>query len=234
VPPSFIAELERSGVPRRSVTLNAPVSGYATSKEVYEGMKVMAGQDLFTVTDLSRVWIEADLYEYEGRNVRIGQAAALSTAYDPGKVRKGRVAWISPTLSPDSRTLKVRFEFANPGLALKPQMYADVSIDMAATTGVTIDDSAVIDTGVRRIVFVETGSGAFEPREVTVGVRGDGKAQILSGVREGERVAIGANFLLDSESRMRAAITRMTGAPATGPAAAPAPPAGHEGHGGAK
>jgi Cu(I)/Ag(I) efflux system membrane fusion protein len=120
-------------------------------------------------------------------------------------------------------------------LKLKPQMYADVAIDLAAATGVTIDDSAVIDTGVRRIVFVETAAGTFEPREVTVGVRGDGKAQILSGVREGERVAVGANFLLDSESRMRAALTRMTGAPASAPpTGAAAPPSGHEGHGGAR
>jgi RND family efflux transporter MFP subunit len=240
VPPSFIAELDRSGRVRRTVTLNAPVSGYATSKDVYEGMKVMPGQDLFTVTDLSRVWIEADLYESEAKSVRLGQAATLTTTYDPGKVRTGRVAWISPSFSPESRTLKVRFEFPNPGMSLKPQMFADVSLDLGAVTGVTIPDSAVIDSGTRKIVFVEREGGVFEPREVRLGIRADGKALVMSGVKEGERVAIGANFLLDSESKLRSALTRMTGgtpgapsAPAAGPKAPPAG-TGHEGHGGAR
>lgn len=241
VPASAIAELERTGKPTRTVTLVAPVSGYVTGKEVFEGTKAGPGMELLTVTDLSRVWIEADLYETEAASARVGMPATLTLPSDPGVRLKGRVAFVYPVLTPDSRTLKVRFEFPNPGMKLKPQMYADVSIDMAAATGVTIDDSAIIDTGVRRIVFVETGAGTFEPREVTVGVRGDGKAQVLSGVKEGERVAIGANFLLDSESRMRAALTKMTGAPAAAPASpappakgAPAPPSGHEGHGGAK
>jgi multidrug efflux pump subunit AcrA (membrane-fusion protein) len=235
VPRPAIEELERTGRPTRTVTLVAPVSGYVTGKEVFEGTKAGPGMELLTVTDLSRVWIEADLYETEAGSARVGMPATLTLPSDPGVRLKGRVSFVYPVLTADSRTLKVRFEFPNPGMKLKPQMYADVSIDMAAATGVTIDDSAIIDTGVRRIVFVETGNGTFEAREVTVGVRGDGKAQILSGVREGERVAIGANFLLDSESRMRAALTKMTGAPAAAPAkGAPAPPSGHEGHGGAR
>jgi RND family efflux transporter MFP subunit len=235
VPRSAIEELERTGKPTRTVTLVAPVSGYVTGKDVFEGTKAGPGMELLTVTDLSRVWIEADLYETEAASARVGMPAVLTLPSDPGVRLKGRVSFVYPVLTADSRTLKVRFEFPNPGMKLKPQMYADVSIDMAAATGVTIDDSAIIDTGVRRIVFVETGNGTFEAREVTVGVRGDGKAQILSGVREGERVAIGANFLLDSESRMRAALTKMTGAPAAAPAkGAPAPPSGHEGHGGAR
>ncbi|HEY3491201.1 MAG TPA: efflux RND transporter periplasmic adaptor subunit [Candidatus Deferrimicrobiaceae bacterium] len=234
VPASAIASLERTGTPTRTVTLVAPVSGYVTGKEVFEGTKVGPGMELLTVTDLSRVWIEADLYETEAGSARVGMSATLSLSADPGVRLKGRVAFVYPVLTPDSRTLKVRFEFPNPGLKLKPQMYADVSIDLAAATGVTIDDSAIIDTGVRRIVFVETGEGSFTPREVTVGVRGDGKAQILSGVKEGERVAIGANFLLDSESRMRAALTKMTGGSPTAPAAPPKSPSGHEGHGGAR
>lgn len=239
VPPSFIDELEKSGTPRRTVTLNAPVSGYVTAKDVFEGTRVMPGMELFTVTDLSRIWIEADLYEYEARAVRPGQEASLSTAYDPGRPLKGRVAYVYPTLSAETRTLKVRFEFPNPGLRLKPQMYADVTLALDPATGVVIPDSALIDTGVRQIVFVDLGGGSFEPREVKVGVRGDGKAMILSGVKEGERVAVGANFLLDSESKLRAALTRMTGgAPSQPPPQGqtrPAPqgaPAGHAGHGG--
>lgn len=252
VPESFIEELERTGKVQRTVTLNAPVSGYVTGKEIFEGTRVMPGMDLLTVTDLSRVWIEADLYEYEAQSVRVGQTAALETVADPGGKMKGRVAFIYPTFSPETRTLKVRFEFPNPGLRLKPQMYANVSLDLHSVTGVVIPDSALIETGVRQIAFVDSGTGSFEPREVKVGVRGNGKAQILSGVKAGEKVAVGANFLLDSESKLRAALTKMTGGasapsqpqpqpqpqgqpqgqPQSQPKPQPQPQGGHAGHGG--
>jgi RND family efflux transporter MFP subunit len=211
VPQSFIAELERTKEPRRTVTLNAPVSGYVTAKDVFQGVRVMPGMELFTVTDLSRIWIEADLYEYEARAVRTGLRATLAPAYDSGLRLSGRVAYVYPTLSPESRTLKVRFEFPNPGLRLKPRMYADVLLELDSATGVVIPDSAIIETGLRQIVFVDLGGGSLEPREVKVGVRGEGKAQILTGVKEGERVAVRANFLLDSESKLKAALTGMTG-----------------------
>jgi RND family efflux transporter MFP subunit len=236
VPESFIAELERTGKVRRTVTLNAPVSGYVTGKEIFEGTRVMPGMDLLTVTDLSRVWIEADLYEYEAQAVRVGQTAVLDTVVDPGAKRKGRVAFIYPTFSPETRTLKVRFDFPNPGLRLKPQMYANVALDLHSVTGVVVPDSALIETGVRVIAFVDSGTGSFEPREVKVGVRGSGKAQILSGVKEGEKVAVGANFLLDSESKLRAALTKMTGGASAPSQPQPQPqPQGqvdHKGHGG--
>jgi RND family efflux transporter MFP subunit len=250
VPESFIEELERTGEVRRTVTLNAPVSGYVTGKEIFEGTRVMPGMDLLTVTDLSRVWIEADLYEYEAQSVRVGQAALLDTVADPGTKLKGRVAFIYPTFSPETRTLKVRFEFPNPGLRLKPQMYANVLLDLHSVTGVVVPDSALIETGIRVIAFVDAGNGSFEPREVKVGVRGNGKAQILSGVKAGENVAVGANFLLDSESKLRAALTKMTGGasapsqpqppsqspPQPPPKSQPQPEGqgGHAGHGGGR
>ena len=211
VPESFIEELERTGKVRRTVTLDAPVSGYVTGKEIFEGTRISPGMDLLTVTDLSHVWIDADLYEYEAQSVRVGQTAVLDTVADPGKKLKGRVAYIYPTISPETRTLKVRFDFPNPGLRLKPQMYANVSLDLHSVTGVVIPDTALIETGVRVIAFVDAGNGSFEPREVKVGVRGNGKAQILSGVKAGDNVVVGANFLLDSESKLRAALTKMTG-----------------------
>ena len=242
VPESFIAELERTGKVQRTVTLNAPASGYVTGKEIFEGTRVMPGMDLLTVTDLSRVWIEADLYEYEAQSVRVGQTAALETVADPGTKLKGRVAFIYPTFSPETRTLKVRFDFPNPGLRLKPQMYANVLLDLHSVTGVVIPDSALIETGVRVIAFVDAGGGSFEPREVKVGVRGNGKAQILSGVKAGENVAVRANFLLDSESKLRAALTKMTGGasapsqpqgqPQSQPKPQPQGQGGHAGHGG--
>ena len=232
VPQGSLAELERTREPRRTVTLNSPASGYVTVKEVFEGTRVMPGMELFTVTDLSRVWIDADLYEYEARAVRPGQQASLAPAYESGPLLKGRVAYVYPTLSLESRTLKVRFEFPNPGLRLKPQMYADVFLELGSATGVVIPDSAIMETGLRQIVFVDLGGGSLEPREVQVGVRGDGKAQVLSGIKEGERVAVRANFLLDSESRLKAALAGMTRGGSSPPATQGKPPSqDHAGHG---
>lgn len=211
VPQGFISELERTGTVQRSVTLEAPVSGFVTAKGIYEGQQVESGLELFTITDLSHVWILADLYEYEASAVQVGQEAMLTLSYEPGTELKGRVSYVSPTLSQESRTLKVRFDFPNPKLALKPQMYADVTLALAQAVGVTIPDSAVIDTGVRQVVFVETAPGSFEPRVVKVGVRGEGRMQVLAGISVGEKVVVKANFLLDSESRLRAALSKMAG-----------------------
>lgn len=232
VPRSFIAQLEKTGKVQRTVTLDAPVSGFVTAKDIFEGQKVEPGMPLFGVTDLSRVWIEADLYEYEASVVKVGQEATLTLAYDPGTSLKGRVTFVFPTLSPDTRTLKVRFEFPNPGLKLKPQMFADVTLALAAAQGVTIPDSALIDTGIRKVAFVETTAGTFEPRDVKVGIRGEGKAQVLGGVREGEKVVVKANFLLDSESQLRATLTKMSAPAASATPAAPAAN-GQAGHAGA-
>jgi RND family efflux transporter MFP subunit len=210
VPQSTIARLESTGTAQRTVTLTAPVSGYVSGKQIFEGQQVQPGMDLLTVTDLSRVWVEADFFEYESRDLRLGAKAFVVLPYDPGNHLTGRVAFVYPTVDPQTRTLKARLEFANPGLALKPGMYVDVIPDLETRQGVVIPDSAVIDTGLRQVVFVQkkgdqTG-GSFEPRQVRIGERADGEAVVLSGVTEGERVAVRANFLLDSESRLRAAI----------------------------
>jgi membrane fusion protein, copper/silver efflux system len=135
----------------------------------------------------------------------MGQKAGIALPYDPAVRLSGRVTLVYPTLDPQSRTLKARIELPNPGMVLKPGMYVDVTPDLETQEGVVIPDSAVLDTGVRQVVFVEK-DGAFEPREVRVGSRGDGKALILEGVAAGERVAVRANFLLDSESRLRDAV----------------------------
>lgn len=211
VPESFIKELDRTGKTRRVVTFNAPVAGFVTAKDIFEGQQISPGLELFNITDLSRVWIEADLYEYEAQTVAIGQEAVLSLPYDVGVVLTGRVAYVNPFLTPESRTLKVRFEFANPGYTLKPAMYADVTLALAVSEGVVVPDSAIMDTGLRKLVFVETAPDTFTPREVRVGVRGEGKAQILSGVTEGEPVVVKANFLIDSESRLRGALASQAG-----------------------
>ncbi|MHB8765844.1 MAG: efflux RND transporter periplasmic adaptor subunit, partial [Deferrisomatales bacterium] len=196
VPKGFIAEIERTGVARRTVPLVAPVSGVVTAKQAFEGLQVEPGMELFTITDLSRVWIEADVYEYEARSVRVGQAVALTLPYDPGVRLTGKVSYVYPYLQAESRTLKVRFEFPNPGLALKPSMYADVELSLEAAEGVVIPDSAVIDTGTRQVVFAEKSGGVYEPRVVRLGLRAHGRVLVLEGVAEGERVAVKANFLL--------------------------------------
>ncbi len=211
VPADLIAEIDRTGKPKRDVTLLAHGSGYVTAKGIFEGQQVDPSMmELFTITDLSRVWVEADFYEYEARLLRLGQEATVTLPYDAARELTGRVAYIYPTLAPDSRTLRVRFEFANPKLDLKPGMFANVEIRLDPGEGLLIPDSAVMDTGERQVVFVEKGGGLFEPREVKVGVRSGGKAQILAGLAEGDRVVIRANFLLDSESRLRAALAGMT------------------------
>jgi len=217
VPEDFIAELKRTGQPQRAVTLLAPVSGFVTAKEVFEGQQIEPGMELFTITDLSRVWIEADFYEYEARALHIGQEAKVTLPYDPSRALAGRVTYVYPTLNPDSRTLRVRLEFQNPDFALKPAMFANVELPLEATDGIVIPDSAVIDTGERQIVFVSLGGGRFEPREVKLGVRSSGKAQVLSGVAVGDQVVTRANFLLDSESQLRAAVAGMKKSSDRGP-----------------
>lgn len=218
VPGSFIDELERQGKTSRVVTLNAPVAGFVTAKSIFEGQQIVPGQELFTITDLSRVWIEANLYEYEAGQVAVGQEASLTLPHAPGIRLQGKATYIYPFLNPESRTLKVRFEFANQDFLLKPAMYADVAIDLATVEGIAVPDSAVMDTGARKLAFVELEAGTFEPREIETGVAGNGKVQIISGIRAGERVVVKANFLLDSESRLRATTSRIINK-------------GHQGHG---
>jgi multidrug efflux pump subunit AcrA (membrane-fusion protein) len=209
IPASFIDSLEKLGTPQKAVTLVAPFAGSVTAKSAFEGQKVEPGMELFTLSDLSKVWVEASLYEYEAAAALVGKQATLTLSHQELAL-KGSVTFVSPVLAADSRTLTVRFEFPNPGLVLKPQMHVDVSLALDASTSVVVPDAALMDTGLRTIVFVETAPGTFEPRAVVVGVRGDGTAEILSGLREGELVAVKANFLLDSESRLRSAIERMT------------------------
>lgn len=209
VPPKFVEELERTRTPHRTIDLLAPSSGVITAKDIAEGQQVDPAMDLFTVTDLSRIWIEADLYEYEARRVRVGERARLTSPYVADMALDGRVAFIYPYLNPESRTLKVRFEFANADLALKPAMFVNVELQVAAVSGIVIPDDAIVETGVRQIVFVDKGGGRFEPRDVAVGIKAGGHAQIVRGLADGERVAIRANFLLDSESRLRAALAAM-------------------------
>jgi len=227
VPARFLADLERTGQARRTVDLAAPASGHVVSLQVVAGAQVQPGMELFTVADLSRVWVEADFYESEARFVAPGRKARLTLPYAPETALEGTVSYVYPEVHAEARTLRARFDLANPGLVLKPGMFVDVELEVDLGEGIVVADSAVLDSGLRQIVFVETGPGRFEAREVKVLWRGDGEARLAPGsVMAGERVAVRANFLLDSESRLRAALEALGGAPAA-PAADP-----HAGHGG--
>jgi RND family efflux transporter MFP subunit len=201
-----IARLEKTGETKKALTIYAPATGYVMEKMVVEGMRVMPEMTLYRLVDLSRVWVEADIYEYEAPIVTVGQQAKLTLAAHPGQTLSGRVTYIYPMVETMTRTLKARLEFANPGLMLKPGMYTNVVIEAPAGEALAIPEEAVLDSGTRKIVFVKEGEGTFIPREVTLGARAGGYYPVLSGLKEGELVVSSPNFLLDSESRLQAAL----------------------------
>jgi len=205
-----IQRLEETGEVVKALTLYAPTTGYILEKEhALEGMRVTPGMALYTLADLSRIWVEADVYEFESPLVKVGQKAGLTLAALPGRVFEGRVTYIYPTVEARTRTLTARLEFANPGLELKPGMYGDVLVETPGEEVLAIPQEAVLDSGRRTVVFVEEEEGRFVPREVTVGARGGGYYAVLGGLEEGESVVSSPNFLIDSESRFAAAMEAM-------------------------
>jgi Cu(I)/Ag(I) efflux system membrane fusion protein len=213
----FLAELDRTRVPKRTIDLLVPASGFVTSKSVVLGQEIAPGMELYTVTDLSRIWVEAAFFETDARYVAVGSKATLVLPFAGEAAdarREARVSYVYPTLDPAARTLTARFELANPKLDLRPGMFVDVELEVDLGEAVTVPDSAVLDSGLRKILFVESSPGHFDPREVETGERTGGRVAIRHGVAAGERVATKANFLLDAESRLRASIGRAAdGAP---------------------
>lgn len=207
-----IERLEQMGRPERVVTVYSPISGVITARNVAQGQKIASGTNLLEVVDLSRIWVLASVYEYELPFVRVGQPAEMTLSYLPGKRFEGEVSFVYPTLDSQTRTLLVRVEFPNPGLALKPDMFADVVLRADLGTRLSIPDSAVLETGTRSVVFVESEEGTFEPREVEIGLRLESDYEVLKGLSVGERVVVSGNFLIDSESRLKAALAGMTAA----------------------
>jgi RND family efflux transporter MFP subunit len=202
-----IRHLEETGEVVKALTLSTPSAGYIMDKtNAVEGMRVTPGMMLYELADLSRVWVEADVYEFEAPLVEVGQKARLTLAALPGRVFEGRCTYVYPTVEARTRTLTARFEFANPKLELKPGMYADVEILVPAVEQLSIPQEAVLDTGTRQIVFVQEGEGTFRPREVELGARMAGRYPILGGLAEGDLVVSSPNFLIDSESRLQAVL----------------------------
>jgi Cu(I)/Ag(I) efflux system membrane fusion protein len=206
-----IAALEKTGTPRRTVTLRSPVSGIVLEKTAVEGMNVSPADRLYEIADLSQVWILAEVYEKDLGSVRVGLPARVTLATLPGGEWRGTVSFVSPTVKPDTRTVEARIDVDNAGGVLKPDMFVDVSLEGAPSAALTVPESAVIPTGERTLVFVDKGDGHYEPREVALGARVAGGYEVRRGLAAGERVVISANFLLDSESSLRAAIARATG-----------------------
>jgi Cu(I)/Ag(I) efflux system membrane fusion protein len=224
-----IDTLTASGQPQRAVPVRSPVRGYVARKSVLKGLYVQAGTELFQLADLSTVWVLVDVYESEISRVKVGQRAAFEPKSSPGRKFAGRVQFIYPALNTGSRTLQARVELANPSLELRPGMFGDVALELGGAQAVVIPSDALIDTGEHQYVFVDRGGGRFEPRPVKAGWSGDGRTAVLEGLAEGERVVTTANFLLDSESRLRAAVEGFNAAPGPGAPPSPpaAPPAGH-------
>jgi Cu(I)/Ag(I) efflux system membrane fusion protein/cobalt-zinc-cadmium efflux system membrane fusion protein len=221
IPDRDIERLLSKGEIRKTTTLYAPSSGVVTHIMARQGMEVGPSDNLYTIADLSRVWVYADIYPYEVAWVHQGQPATVALRQLPGRALDAKVAYVYPLLDPATRTVRVRIELPNPDRLLKPEMYATVVIQTEKRTGVlAISDEAVIRSGERNLVIVSLGEGRFEPRTVELGVAsGDGWIEIRSGLREGEVVVTSGQFLLDSESNLQEAVQNLLPAPDHAPEA---------------
>jgi membrane fusion protein, copper/silver efflux system len=228
-----VDELARTGQPAVNVPVLAPATGYVTTRNAFPGQRVTPETELYAIADLRSVWVVADVFQADAGSIRVGQAARL-TLPGSGRSLDGRVTFVQPLLDPETRTLKVRLEAPNPGLVLKPDMYVDVEFTLGAgATRVVVPADAVLDSGTRQVVFVDRGNGYLEPRQVEVGERVGDHVVVAGGLAPGERVVASGTFLIDSESKLKAATGAM-GAPSVparpgADAASPAPAVPHGG-----
>jgi Cu(I)/Ag(I) efflux system membrane fusion protein len=198
-----IRAIEETGRTVRALTIHSPVDGTIVQKNAVLGMRVMPGEKLFDIADLSTVWITADVYEQELPLIAPGETARVSLSSLPGRELSAKIEFVNPTLAGETRTVKVRLTVPNPDGRLKPQMFTNVEIRAGLGKRLAVPDDAVLDTGVRQIVYVDKGEGLFEPREVKLGLRADGYREVLSGLKAGEHVARSATFLIDSEAQLK-------------------------------
>ncbi len=205
-----IGELERTRLVKRTMMIHSPQEGVVVHKAVLDGAHIKAGQHLYRIADLSRVWIYADIYEHELPWIKVGQEAEVTLSYAPGRVFEGKVTNVYPFLEEKTRTVKVRMVFPNPEMELKPQMYANVKIrPVISRHAIVIPTQAVIHSGERNVVILDLGEGRFLPREVKLGVEAEGIYEVLEGLKGGERIVTSAHFLIDSESNLKAALAGM-------------------------
>jgi Cu(I)/Ag(I) efflux system membrane fusion protein len=203
--PAQIDEIARKGAPLEQIDVRSPASGFVLEKNVVEGAAVEAGMRLYRIAALDRVWLEADVFEADLPHVHKGDRARITLPYLPGRELEGRVTYVYPFLNPSTRTGRVRVELPNKGLELKPDMYANVAIDVALGDRLQLPAAAVIYTGPRRVVFVDRGDDRLEPVDVKLGARAGDAFEVLGGVKDGDRVVTSGNFLVASESRLRSA-----------------------------
>jgi multidrug efflux pump subunit AcrA (membrane-fusion protein) len=204
-----IKELDETGKVTRTLTFYSPVTGFVMDRKAFPQTAVTPDMDLYVIADLSTIWANAQIYEYEVPYVHVGQIAQMELSYYPGKKYTGRVTYIYPTVDPQTRTVKVRLEFPNSTFDLKPDMYSEANLKIDYGTQVIVPQSAVLDSGERQTVFVALADGYFEPREIKIGVKLDDKVAVLSGLRPGETIVTSGNFLIDSESRLKSAMGGM-------------------------
>ena len=209
-----ISEIERSGTVRKTLTLRAPAGGYVLEKSVLAGQKVMAGEALYKVADLSTLWVEGEVFEQDMSTVLVGATVKADFAAMPGEHRMGRISWIYPTLNPETRTVRVRVVLPNSDFTLKPGMYATIRIAGRVRANVlTVPRSAVLSTGERSIVFVREKNGQLTPREVALGTTNDDRVEVLQGLSAGDTVVASATFLVDAESNLGKALGGMGNMP---------------------
>ena len=226
VPREELERLERTGQARRALTLRSPIAGVVTAKNVVEGARLTPADIPFEITDLSAVWVLVDLYETEIGQAQVGLSAELSLQAYPGRAFKGKVAFVDPLMDPKTRTVKLRLEFANPKGELKPDLFGEVRLKGRGHQGILIPLDAVLDAGSSKVVFVALGNGKFQPRPVTAGATVGEQIEILAGLKPGEQVVVRAAFLVDSESRLKAALAQLSASLPAQPSAAPA--GGHQ------
>ncbi|MEO6331212.1 MAG: efflux RND transporter periplasmic adaptor subunit [Gemmatimonadaceae bacterium] len=210
IPRGELDRVERGGEVMRTLTLRSPASGYVLEKNVLAGQRIMAGDPLYRVADLSTVWVEGEVFERDLAATRVGQAVLVELDAYPAERRQGRISYVYPTLNPETRTVRVRVVLPNPGVRLKPGMYATFRFSAAGRpSALTVPRSAVLVTGRRTLVFVRRPDGRLEPREVTLGAMSDDRAEIIAGVRVGDTVVASATFLIDAESNLGSALGGM-------------------------
>ena len=209
VPRDEIAHLDHGGAPLRDLTLVSPISGVVTAKNVVQGSKIAAGDTPFEITDLSQVWVLADAHESDLPRVKLGTPVSLSLDAIPNEKFTGRVSFIEPLLDAKTRTVKVRLQFANPRGELRPEMFGEVVFHTRPHVGLRIPADSIIDSGDRKVVFVALGGGRFEPREIETGDAAGDLVEVRKGVQAGEKVVARASFLVDSESRLKAALVAL-------------------------
>lgn len=208
VPDSELARLRSTKKAKRTIGFDSPVNGIVVNKTAIQGMYITPEMELYHIADLSQIWVLVTLYEYDLATVTKGDAVVIEIPYDPGKTYRGKIDYVYPEIETETRTAKARVVLDNPKLLFKPGMFTNVELQKNLGESIVIPDDSVIDTGTRKIVFVKSAAAKFEPREIAAGPRVSNRFVVLKGLKAGEEVVTAANFLVDAESKLQAALQR--------------------------